>query len=265
MTTSNIITTSSTSVIVPEVIRPVSPVQRDYAHSDVSTRYHHISTQEVIDSLRDANWEVAKTVIARCCRPDKQGFQKHFVTMRHSKENMEVGDCEMRIMLVNSHDGTSSMALFASLYRLICSNGMTIDQGQFSAIRIRHSSEDIRDQAIGGAQKIALLAPAIDANIKRMQSIQLTPDQQQVFAQQTLKLVWPDQSETYMNPNELLGARRDADKDSNLWSVYNRVQENVTRGGLYTEAGRRTRPIRSANRDLEFNRDLFDIAVSFAK
>lgn len=259
------IITRPSNVIIPEVM---DPIKTDYAHHGVSDRYNHVTTIDVVNSLRDSGWDVTKTATARTRIEDRRGFQKHFVWMHHSKKKMTVGDCEMRILLVNSHDGTSSLQIAAALYRLVCSNGMVVDQGQFAAIRIRHSQEDILQRTMEGANHIAALAPAIDANIKTMQSIELSPEQQALFAQQTSKLVWPDKSEDWLDPNLLLNARRGADVGNDLWRVYNRVQENVMRGGLEVNSASRfkhTRSINSMIRDVEVNRDLFALATTFAK
>ena len=121
--------TTQSQVIVPEIITAipatksvniVTPVMAEFPHFDVSSRYIHCNTMEVVDAVRDCGWEVARTACARVRRPDRQGFQKHFVWLRQPRQKMEVGDCELQLLMVNSHDGTSSLQLMAGLFRLVC-------------------------------------------------------------------------------------------------------------------------------------------------
>jgi hypothetical protein len=262
---SEIILTPSTTLITNTApVRP-NPILTDHAHQDVSIRYNHVTTAEILDVLRGEGWNVTKQQIQRVRRPDRDGFQKHFVTLRNTNQKLEVGDCELQVRLINSHDGMSSLQLVAGLYRLVCSNGMAISQGQFEAIRIRHTDAEIFQKAIDGARRIVALAPAIDQNIKQMQSVELTPDQRIQFAQDAIKVVWPDRSEQWVNPNDVLQSRRSQDEGADVWHVYNRAQENLIRGGLNTEVGRRSRAITSGARDLMVNSDLFQLAVQYSK
>ena len=101
-----------------------------------------------------------------------------------------------------------------------------------------------------------------------MQNIELTPEQQADFARKTVKLVWPDHSEDWIDPNELLRTRRVADQGADLWRTFNVVQENIVRGGLPVHSDSRfkhTRAIKSAIRDVDVNVALFDLALAYAK
>jgi hypothetical protein len=78
---------------------------------------------------------------------------------------------------------------------------------------------------------------------------------------------------TPITPEQLLLARRPADQGDDLWRVFNRVQENATKGGL-TAIGRdsRNRPRRSTTRgvhgidgDLKLNRALWMLAAKMAE
>ena len=254
--------TENTTSVTPEIC---APAFNPNAISTVSNRYQHLKTIDIVDVCRDGGWEVVSSSAQRVRNEARQGFQKHFVNMRFGKATLIVGDCEMRMALVNSHDGLSSVSLFAGLMRKICMNGMHIDIGQFAAIRIRHTNSSLQEMVLEGANKIAALAPAMDAQIKKMMEFELTPEQQALFAREAVKVIWPNKDETYVNADDLLQARRPQDEGNNLWLTYQRLQENAVRGGLQTfsDTGRNnhSRRIVSPSRDLSVNTGLFGLAV----
>ena len=247
-------------------VAPTSPIYTDYAHSQVSNKYNHVKTIEVVDALRQAGWEITKTATQRVRDESRNGFQKHYVWLKPAltSKKLEVGDSEMRIIMSNAHDGTAAYRLQAGLHRLVCSNGMTISVGDFSHIAIRHTEEDIQQMAIDGAIQIAAMAPQIDQTIKRMQEVELSPDAQLIFANEAMALAWPQKEPGFMAAQNLLQTRRAADQGASVWQVYNSIQENLVRGGLTANNGRRTRAINSPVRDVKLNKELFDMAVKKA-
>jgi len=68
---------------------------------------------------------------------------------------------------------------------------------------------------------------------------------------------------------QLLAPRRLEDSGNTLWKTFNRVQENLTKGGLKykTQNGRRnkTRAITSINRDIQLNKALWTLAEEMKK
>ncbi len=74
--------------------------------------------------------------------------------------------------------------------------------------------------------------------------------------------------------DQLLIARRHEDRPNDLWTCFNRVQENVIRGGLsYRQtneetgriAHRTTGAVRSVDGDVKLNRALWVLAEEMAK
>ncbi|MGL5003520.1 MAG: DUF932 domain-containing protein, partial [Casimicrobium sp.] len=68
---------------------------------------------------------------------------------------------------------------------------------------------------------------------------------------------------------QLLHARRHEDARNDLWSVFNRVQEKLTQGGLAARAasGRctRTKPIQGIDQSVKVNRALWVLAEEMAR
>lgn len=62
----------------------------------------------------------------------------------------------------------------------------------------------------------------------------------------------------------MLSIRREEDRPNDLWTTYQRVQENLTKGGLWgrTAKGKsqRTRPVTGIDGDIKLNRALWEMA-----
>jgi hypothetical protein len=77
-----------------------------------------------------------------------------------------------------------------------------------------------------------------------------------------------------IKPEKLLGSRRFADDNSDLFTTYNVVQENIIKGGLHgtvydpeTRTTRKmtTRPVRSLDRDIKLNQALWVLTEKMAE
>ncbi|MEA9980016.1 DUF932 domain-containing protein, partial [Pseudomonas sp. RTS4] len=67
-----------------------------------------------------------------------------------------------------------------------------------------------------------------------------------------------------ITPSQLLLPRRREDRSDDLWTTFNRVQENVIKGGLdgRNKKGRRTktRAVNGIDQDVKLNRALWKLA-----
>ena len=98
---------------------------------------------------------------------------------------------------------------------------------------------------------------------------ELTKRQQMQFARDAAVLAYGNERAPGFEAEVLLAARRDADQGPTLWNVFNRVQENVIRGGLqYLNANNRTvqtRGLTRVKRTVGFNMDLWNMAEKYAQ
>ena len=75
--------------------------------------------------------------------------------------------------------------------------------------------------------------------------------------------------QTPYEPQQLLHAQRKEDVGFDLWAAFQRVQENLMRGGIEgtTATGRRSvsRPINRVTKDVIYNRALWDLTEEYAE
>lgn len=129
----------SSSPLTDDQIRAVAPsIFAVNKHASRSDRYTYIPTGEVLTALRKEGFEPFMVCQTRVRQDDRRDFTKHMVRMRHATQ---VNDAEANeIVLLNSHDGTSSYQLLAGLLRFVCSNGLVFG-GTTADVRIQHKGQ----------------------------------------------------------------------------------------------------------------------------
>ena len=262
------------SPLSDEQIRRAAPsVFAAEPHESRGERYGFIPTSDVLAGLRREGFEVFKAQQTRCRDDGKRAFTKHLLRLRHPDlGNVETVGTEIpEIVLINSHDGTSSYQLLAGFFRLVCSNGLIVATSQLDDVKVRHSGNVVHDVIEGSCRVIDNLrqiAPQIDA----YKSIAVPRGEQLVLAQAAAALRWDADAagnlQAPIDPEDLLQARRWDDKQDTLWSTYNRIQENLLKGGVRgrTSTGKRTstRAVGSVTEDVKLNRGLWRLTEHFA-
>jgi hypothetical protein len=184
--------------------------------------------------------------------------------MRHPDAISSEGEVP-ELILINSHDGTSSYQLLAGFFRFVCSNGLIAGNIQ-SDVRVRHSGNVVHD-VIEGSFKVLENVKEIGERIGEYKSITLDRSEQELFANTALQLRWEDKAP--VTADRVLQANRYEDVKSDLWTTFNRVQENMIKGGLSgkTATGRRmhTRGVSGVNENVKLNRALWSLADGMAK
>jgi hypothetical protein len=109
--------------------------------------------------------------------------------------------------------------------------------------------------------------------INMMKEVQMTEVQQKDFAMKAYLLRRGiEMSDEVKVEDEvlegILSSRRTQDQGDDLWLTFNRIQESITQGGfkgaLNGAKVRQVRKIRSFEKDLKINQDLFQLALQYA-
>jgi len=92
---------------------------------------------------------------------------------------------------------------------------------------------DVTKQVIEGAYEVLDGFDHAAASRDAMQAITLDAGEAQVFARAALTLKYDDPDKPApISEDQLLAPRRFDDNHTDLWSVFNRAQENLMQGGL---------------------------------
>lgn len=247
-------------------------------YEKMSSRYTFIPTSAVIDGMRAAGFAPVQATQSRCRIAEKQDFTKHMIrfrTMDSIATQAIVGNTVAEIVMVNSHDGASRYKLLFGLFRFTCTNGMMVSDGEFESVNIRHSGNVI-GEVIDGASRIVESAPRVLDTVRRWQTIELRESEQKLLAAAAHTVRFPITPEeiaegkkpTPILPEQLLRARRTDDAKPDLWSTFNRIQENALKGvKAYTSNWQRvsSRPVKGIDGDVKLNRALWTLAEEMAK
>ena len=243
-------------------IRTVAPsIFADAPHESRSQRYAYIPTATVLNELRKEGFQPFMVTQTRVRDEGKREHTKHMVRLRHAGQINAAEANE--IILLNSHDGTSSYQLLAGMFRFVCKNGLVCGD-TVADVRVPHKG-DVAGQVIDGAYEVLHGFDRALESREAMQAITLDAGESEVFARAALSLKYDDPDKPApITETQILMPRRFDDRRPDLWSVFNRTQENLIKGGLSgrTANGRRqsTRPVQGIDTNLRLNRALWLLA-----
>jgi hypothetical protein len=154
---------------------------------------------------------------------------------------------------------------------------MMVSDGLIEQVNIRHTG-NIIDLVIEATESMLFEAPKVAGVINDWKTIDLSQPQQKLLAESAHSLRF-DEGTPSPAPEKLLTVRRYDDNGSDLWTVFNRIQENTVRGGLRTmtqahrdDEGRyhparrgRTREVVGIDQNTKLNRALWSLAEKMAE
>ena len=263
------------SYLTKEQIKQLAPVvfATEPTNKNVSEKYLHVNTETVIDDLAKLGW-LPVTAMQRRTKPRKDGSptirSKHMISFQNPEliiKGKNGDDAYPRIIVTNSHDGLSSFQFRVGIYRLVCSNGLVVADEEFSAFSIKHKGYTFEELQTVVASAVADLPNKIVV-LNKMQVRMLTADEQRQLAidAMALRSTNPDAKYDEVSVQEVLAATRKEDEGDNLWVVFNRIQESIVNGGysaaLRGAKVRKVKKIKSFERDLQVNQDLFKLATA---
>lgn len=229
-----------------------------------SKRYGHVSTAELKSLVEAGPWTLESIKAARVKNVAHAGFQRHVLTFKHTTA-LSNGDVP-RLVLVNSHDGGSSVRVHLGYYRLVCANGLILGNEVFK-FTARHVGNP-QQNVIAAIEEAEKHVSSMLGLITRYSSRQLTQDEALKLAKAAASVRFP-QSERF-GLDGLLMPKREADAPNDAFTVFNRIQECLIRGGFEYEAVqtldsgatvrqmRRARSVKSPTEQVKLNAALWD-------
>jgi hypothetical protein len=243
----------------------------DRAAESTSSKYSFFDSRILIQELLDKGWVVHLQTEALVRNPKKLGFQRHMIIFNNKEYKNSEGN--LQIVVRNAHDTSCSVEIFSGFMRITCANQLfTKDLGTGSLIRVRHVGTDVQERVMKGFQSMINFLPTYDKIIRNLQHHVFTHTAMNEFAMRAALLRFGEDSEivSKLKPEDILKPRRTADSGNSAWLVYNRVQENLVRGGLPYPIQKKdgseklsyTRAMRSLSSLPEFNDSLVDLVLT---
>ena len=235
-----------------------------HQHMSRSDRYGFVPTTDLIEKMGQHGWQVVSASEARCRDRSRVGFNKHLLRFRNPSLPA-VTDAVPELLLLNSHDGSSTYQMRAGFYRFVCMNGLVVGEDIFPTFRVRHGKDALKD-VIEGTYEIMDRVPEIVGQIGDMRAISLTDGERLAFARAALPLRF---GHSPITEEQALQTHRNADNGHDLWSTFNVVQENLIKGGQrgHDAQGRRrrTRAVNGIDGNVKLNSALWTLAEEMRK
>jgi hypothetical protein len=195
-----------------------------------------------------------------------EGYQKHLSIFERETDSDEDG--RFNLLLLNSHNGTSSLRLEAGYFRVLCENQLV--HGKVG-VRIPH-----RGQAL---DRFAEAIPLVLTQMQQFKETKARLRDKVLDGEAQLELAYfalqvrgldtdgLDERSAIRNQQNILTSRRSQDRGPSAWHRFNVVQENIIKGGVRLYQGehyKMLRPITAAKRLLDVNQRLTEKALQLA-
>jgi hypothetical protein len=250
-------------------IRSVAPAVFATSPADFINlkRYHFVPTTDIIEKMGTQGWVLTNAKQSKTNSNLRRDYGVHMVEFQHPdlyvNDNEGAVEARPTVLFVNSHDGTKPIQSELGMFRLVCSNGLIIKSTDFGGFRERHTKLTNEAVKLLLEEKINLMNTAIE-RINRWNSVEMKSVDMRKFA--TDALIMRAGEERQVEDHEvfsILEPKRLADSSNTLWHVYNRVQENMIRGG-FSLGNRQARAITNPLQDMKLNQGLWQLAESYA-
>src|SRR3546814_628931 len=166
-------------------IRAVVPsIFAETPHESRSERYSYIPTAAVLSELRKEGFEPFMVCQTRVRNEDRRDHTKHLIRLRHASQ-INVSEAN-EIILLNSHDGSSSYQMLAGMFRFVCHNVLVCGD-TVADVRVPHKG-DVTDHVIEGAYEVLRGFEQVHSSREAMRAITLEDGEPELFARSALAL-----------------------------------------------------------------------------
>ncbi|ALR75239.1 MULTISPECIES: DUF932 domain-containing protein [Enterobacteriaceae] len=242
-----------------ELMLHVPSVFSEDKHASRSERYSYIPTITLLENLQREGFEPFFACQSRVRDPERREHTKHLLRLRQAGQIN--GQHVPEIIILNSHGGESSFQLLPGYFRSVCTNSLVCGQS-FGEFRVPHRG-NVAEKVIEGAYEVLGVFDLMEEKRDAMESLLLPPPAQHALAEAALTYRFGEEHQP-VTTTQILTPRRYEDRRDDLWSVFNRCQENLLKGGLpgRTAKGKRshTRAVNGIEGDVKLNRALWVMA-----
>ena len=244
---------------------------------DVSKRYLFVNTETIIDDLEKLGWLPVQAVQRKARKSGGTIFSKHMVAFQNPNikiTSSDGDDAYPRILLTNSHDGMQAFKFSVGIFRLVCSNGLVVADEQFSDFKIKHKGYTFGELRNVVRQAVSDLPNKVQV-MNDMKNRTLTQEEKNKLALDAMLIranITPGSKEASKfdydaeTIEDILDPKRKEDKGNDLWRVFNVVQEKITEGEFHAALKgakvRKVRKIKSFEKDIKVNKELFKLATA---
>lgn len=216
----------------------------------IKTKEFYIPTLDVITKLQNEGWQL-KGVDEQ--RGKNRKISSNYVQMQHPdfavKNNKGKDEAYTSITISNSCNGSKPLEMNIGMFRQVCSNGLIRFDEQAEQEKIKHVEVNYMnlDRFI---TSVTNKTSKLLTEVNEMKRKGLSIEDMRKLAIEAASLRYSNLDD--INIDDLLVVNRVEDESNDLWTVFNRIQENLTHD------------VNNMNEDIRLNKQLFSLAEQYA-
>ena len=216
----------------------------------IKTKEFYIPTLDVITKLQHEGWQL-KGVDEQ--RGKNRKISSNYVQMQHPdfavKNSKGKDEAYTSVTISNSCNGAKPLQMSLGMFRQVCTNGLVRFDQHAESENIKHIEVNYRnlDRFIAS---VTNKTGKLLTEVNEMKHKGLSIEDMRKLATEAARLRYNDLDD--INIDDLLTVNRVEDESNDLWTVFNRIQENLTHD------------VNNMNEDIKLNKQLFSLANQYA-
>jgi hypothetical protein len=216
----------------------------------IKQKEFYIPTLDVVTKLQDEGWKISGVAEQR---GKNRKITSNYVQLQHPdfavQNSKGKNEAFTSITLSNSCNGSRPLQMSLGMFRQVCTNGLVRFDQHAETEKIKHIEVNARDldrfvvSMNGKADKLL-------TEVNEMKHKGLSIEDMRKLAREAASLRYTNLDE--INIDDLFAVNRVEDESNDLWTVFNRIQENLTHD------------IKNMNEDIRLNQQLFSLVENFA-
>jgi hypothetical protein len=217
---------------------------------NVKQKEFYIPTLDVVEKFQNEGWQI-KGVNEQ--RGKNRKISSNYIQLHHPdfavKNSKGKDEAYTSITISNSCNGVKPLQMSLGIFRQVCTNGLVAFDRQGETENIKHIAINARDLdrfITPMNNKVNKLL----TEVSEMKHRGLSIEDMRKLATEAASLRYANLDD--INIDDLLVVNRVEDESNDLWTVFNRIQENLTHD------------IVNLDEDIKLNQRLFALAETFA-
>jgi hypothetical protein len=228
----------------------------------IKSKEYQIETLDAIEGFQKEGWKINGAYEQR--GKDRR-ISSHMIKMQHPdfniKNNKNQTEAIATLNISNSCNGSKPLEMDLGAFRQICSNGM-IAHTKYSSEKASHTQKGFYSLPQIMAKLNTKISDVMN-EFNKLKTVKLSPSEAMSLAVAAVESRFGKDSG--IEASQLLNVVRKEDEGNDLWSVYNRIQENVTQSDrIYNPEGKLITGIDNPFVDTKVNKELFQLAYAYA-
>lgn len=228
----------------------------------IDSKPFQIESLSTIEKLKDEGWNIQGGMEIR---GKNRKVTSHQIRMTHEDFKMQLkgkkDEAVSTLTLNNSCNGSKPLEMDLGTYRQVCSNGM-IAFDRYANFKVKHNESGLLslDSIL---KDLGISTQRIMGEFLKLKDIEISSKQALQIANEAMDLRFGQ--EHNVNAIQLLNIHRPEDKGNDLWTVYNRIQENITQPNMIVNGNGIKLGGVSGYQDTVLNKQLFKLIQDHVK